>query len=85
MENHARKVRVLPSAKMLPCVTICQIGCLRNLALGTSWIHLTCQLILLPQPNNLLLLVYRKICEHLKFFNEHFKLWVVVIMGLNFP
>jgi hypothetical protein len=22
------------------CATICQIGCLRNLALGTSWIHL---------------------------------------------
>jgi hypothetical protein len=40
--------------------------------------------ITLPQPNNFLLLVDEKIHEHMKFFNEHLKLQIVVIMGLNY-
>jgi hypothetical protein len=42
------------------------------------------KLIPLPQSNNFLFLVDGKIHEHLKFFHEHFRLWVVIIMGLNF-
>jgi hypothetical protein len=40
MENYARKFEVLPSTKMLSCVTICQTKHLRNLILGTFWLLL---------------------------------------------
>jgi hypothetical protein len=38
MESHVRKFEVLPSTKMLPCATICQIGHMINLILGTFWL-----------------------------------------------
>jgi hypothetical protein len=38
MERHARKFKVLPITKMLPCATICQIECPKNLILGTFWL-----------------------------------------------
>jgi hypothetical protein len=38
MESHAKKSKVLPCTKMLPCATICRTKHLRNLILGTSWL-----------------------------------------------
>jgi hypothetical protein len=43
MESHARKFKVLPSTKMLPCATICQVERLQNPILGTSWFPLEFQ------------------------------------------
>jgi hypothetical protein len=42
-------------------------------------------LIPLLQPNNFLLLVNRRVHEHLKFFNEHSKLSGCCHSGLEFP
>ncbi len=41
-------------------------------------------LIPLLQPRNFMFLAHERIHKHLKFFNEHLRLQVVVIMGLNF-
>ncbi len=42
------------------------------------------KLIPLLQPINFLFLVHRRVHKHLKFFSEHLKLWIIVIVGLNF-
>jgi hypothetical protein len=43
MESHARKSKVLPGTKMLPCATICQIKHSRNPILATFWFPLEFQ------------------------------------------
>jgi hypothetical protein len=41
-------------------------------------------LIPLPQLRNFLFLFHKRVHKHLRFFSEHLKLGVVVIVGLNF-
>ncbi len=44
MESHSRKFEFLPSTKMLPCATICQIEHSRNPILGSFWLPLKFQI-----------------------------------------
>ncbi len=84
MERHSRKFEVLPSTKMLPCATICWIEHPRNQVLGTSWFLSKLQTHSIASTKKLFAPCSHKSTWASEIFNEHLKLQVIVIVGLNF-